>query len=72
MKPTEKTAAVTQRASVAAETWGLYFSEMPYRMTSPRSLQDSAAAMIRPAENDTVFSAIDVSATDHRPENEYV
>ena len=72
MKPTEKTAAVAQRASVAAETWGLYFSEMPHRIMSARSSQDSATAMIRPAENDTVFSAIDVSATDHRPENEYV
>jgi len=65
MEFTEKPVSVTQLKSVALESWRLYFSEMPYRMTSPRSLHDPASTLIRPAENNAAFSEIDVSGADH-------
>jgi hypothetical protein len=65
MELTEKPEAVTKLKSVALESWRLYFSEMPYRMTSPRSLHDPASTIIRPAENNAAFSEIDVSGADH-------
>lgn len=65
MELTEKPAVAVQLKSVAYESWRLYLSEMPYRMTSPRSLQDTVASIVRPAENNAAFLEIDVSGADH-------
>lgn len=65
MELTEKPEAVTQLKSVAVDSWRLYFSEMPYRMTSPRSLHDPASTITKPAENNAAFSDINVSGADH-------
>jgi len=70
MHPTEKTAIIAQRTSAAAKCWGLYFSEMQHRTASTGSLQDSAVDIIRPAENNAVFSAVDVPVTDNFLDNE--
>ena len=70
MHSTEPTATIAQRTSAAVKCWGLYFSEMQHRTASTRSLQDSAVNIIRPAENNAVFSAAGVSVTDNLLGNE--
>jgi hypothetical protein len=70
MHSTKKTATMARRISAAVKCWGLYFSEMQHRTASTLALQDSAVNIIRPAENNAVFSAVDVPVTDNFLENE--
>ena len=70
MESAEKTTTLERRTSWATEHWGVFFSEMPLRAPSLGSLQSPYAINTRTAANSALFSAVDVSVTDHSLANE--
>ena len=59
MELAEKPTVLQKRVLLANKHWGLFFSNLPYRVTCVRSLRDSPAIGATPAQNSAAISAAD-------------
>jgi hypothetical protein len=65
MESAEQSTALQKRVSLANKHWGLFFSNLPYRVMSLRSLRDSPAITATPAQNRAGISAADAPVTNN-------
>ena len=65
MGSARQTTALQKRALLANKHWGLFFSNLPYRVTNLRSLRESPAAIDGPAKSSAAISAVDGAVTNN-------
>ena len=69
MESAKQSTALQKRTSLANKHWGLFFSNLPYRVMNLRSLRDTPAAIARAAEKSAETSelnALPTSSTDSK------